>query len=132
MLLALLDNEFLPNYQAIALSPGVGWLLLAAVTCLAMFFIAHRVEPPGAIRSGDLVGQIVAYQPVQGAVEGDAVMTHTAGVEGRTDFVVADRPAGVEQHRQHCGTGAGDTTAAGGDQGGGILRAFGHGGQVGG
>ena len=42
MLLALLDNEFLPNYQAIALSPGVGWLLLAAVTCLAMFFIAHR------------------------------------------------------------------------------------------
>ncbi|PRP90509.1 hypothetical protein ENSA5_64240 [Enhygromyxa salina] len=39
-LLALADE--LPNYDAIALSPGVGWLLLAAVTCLAMFFIAHR------------------------------------------------------------------------------------------
>jgi uncharacterized membrane protein YphA (DoxX/SURF4 family) len=40
-LLALADDE-IPNYQAIALSPGVGWFLFAAVVCLAMFFIAHR------------------------------------------------------------------------------------------
>jgi hypothetical protein len=39
-LLALADE--LPNYEAIALSPGVGWILLAAVVCLALFFIAHR------------------------------------------------------------------------------------------
>jgi uncharacterized membrane protein YphA (DoxX/SURF4 family) len=42
MLLALADDDHLPNYDAIALSPGVGWLLFAAVICLAMFFIAHR------------------------------------------------------------------------------------------
>lgn len=40
-LLALADDE-IPNYQAIALSPGVGWILFAAVVCLALFFIAHR------------------------------------------------------------------------------------------
>jgi uncharacterized membrane protein YphA (DoxX/SURF4 family) len=39
-LLALADE--VPNYKAIALSPGVGWILLAAVVCLALFFIAHR------------------------------------------------------------------------------------------
>ncbi len=39
-LLALADE--VPNYEAIALSPGVGWILFAAVVCLAMFFIAHR------------------------------------------------------------------------------------------
>jgi uncharacterized membrane protein YphA (DoxX/SURF4 family) len=42
MLLALADDDHLPNYDAIALSPGVGWLLFAAVLCLAMFFMAHR------------------------------------------------------------------------------------------
>lgn len=40
-LLALANDE-IPNYQAIALSPGVGWILFAAVVCLALFFIAHR------------------------------------------------------------------------------------------
>ncbi|EDM78783.1 hypothetical protein PPSIR1_32332 [Plesiocystis pacifica SIR-1] len=39
-LLALAED--VPNYDAIALSPGVGWMLLAAVTCLSLFFIAHR------------------------------------------------------------------------------------------
>jgi len=39
-LLALADE--IPNYEAIALSPGVGWILFAAVVCLALFFIAHR------------------------------------------------------------------------------------------
>lgn len=40
-LLALADDE-IPNYEAIALSPGVGWMLFAAVVGLALFFIAHR------------------------------------------------------------------------------------------
>lgn len=39
-LLALADE--IPNYEAIALSPGVGWILFAAVVCLALFFTAHR------------------------------------------------------------------------------------------
>ena len=39
-LLALADE--VPNYEAIALSPGVGWILFAAVLCLALFFTAHR------------------------------------------------------------------------------------------
>lgn len=37
--LALADE--IPNYQAIGLSPGVGWFLFGAVVCLAMFFLAH-------------------------------------------------------------------------------------------
>jgi uncharacterized membrane protein YphA (DoxX/SURF4 family) len=40
-LLALADDD-IPNYEAIALSPGVGWMLFAAVICLALFFLAHR------------------------------------------------------------------------------------------
>ena len=39
-LLALADE--VPNFDAIALSPGVGWLLFAALVCLALFFLAHR------------------------------------------------------------------------------------------
>ncbi len=39
-LLALADE--VPNYEAIALSPGVGWILFGAVLCLALFFLAHR------------------------------------------------------------------------------------------
>jgi hypothetical protein len=42
MLLALAAEDELPNYDAIALSPGVGWFLFAGVICLALFFIAHR------------------------------------------------------------------------------------------
>ncbi|MCA9698249.1 MAG: hypothetical protein KC431_12045, partial [Myxococcales bacterium] len=39
-MLALADE--IPNYQALGLSPGVGWMFLAAVTCLTLFFLAHR------------------------------------------------------------------------------------------
>jgi uncharacterized membrane protein YphA (DoxX/SURF4 family) len=41
-LLALAEEDELPNYDAIALSPGVGWFLFGAVICLALFFLAHR------------------------------------------------------------------------------------------
>ncbi len=41
-LLALAEKDELPNYEAIALSPGVGWFLFGAVICLALFFLAHR------------------------------------------------------------------------------------------
>lgn len=40
-LLALAEDE-VPNFQAIALSPGVGWLFFAALLGLAAFFLAHR------------------------------------------------------------------------------------------
>ena len=42
ILLALAEEDELPNYEAIALSPGVGWFLFGAVICLALFFLAHR------------------------------------------------------------------------------------------
>ncbi|NVB37774.1 hypothetical protein G6O69_08010 [Pseudenhygromyxa sp. WMMC2535] len=38
--LALADE--LPNYEAIGLSPGVGWMFFAAVLCLVGFFVAHH------------------------------------------------------------------------------------------
>lgn len=41
-LLALAAEDELPNYDAIALSPGVGWFWFVALACLALFFIAHR------------------------------------------------------------------------------------------
>jgi len=41
VLLALASDR-LPNYEAIALSPGVGWFFLGAIVCLALFFLAHE------------------------------------------------------------------------------------------
>ena len=41
-LLLALANDWLPNYEAIALSPVVGWFLLTAIVCLALFFVAHK------------------------------------------------------------------------------------------
>jgi hypothetical protein len=40
-LLALAADDKVPNYDAIALSPTAGWLMLAAVVGLCVFFMAH-------------------------------------------------------------------------------------------
>jgi hypothetical protein len=42
LLLALAEEEEVPNYAAVALSPVVGWLFFAALLGLVAFFLAHR------------------------------------------------------------------------------------------
>lgn len=101
--------------------------LVAVEMGVLVAFVANRVEAPGAVRPGYLVGQFVAYQPVQGAIQGHPVVADAAGVQGGADFVVADRPTGLEQYREHRGAGTGDASAAGGYQAGGISMGLGHG-----
>ncbi|MFV8750747.1 hypothetical protein ACNOYE_09370 [Nannocystaceae bacterium ST9] len=42
LLLALAEEEEVPNFAAVALSPVVGWLFFAALLGLVAFFLAHR------------------------------------------------------------------------------------------
>ena len=75
-LLALADK--FPNYQAIGLSPGVGWMLLAALVCLTMFFVAHgdawrrlwlRLEDPRSMAAMRIVFGFCALCNINGLWE---------------------------------------------------------------
>lgn len=90
-------------------------------------FVADCIEAPGPIRPRHLVRQLVTDEPIERPIQSDAVMNHAARVERRGDFVVADRPSGIGQYRQHRSACTGHSAAAGGDLAGRISTGLGHG-----